>query len=685
MTDRLLPTYQLIEPSRIPGRTIDVGQIQDAARLLKDTAIAIRARGVQVETEWDALAGVYEAPEADDLFLIIKGDRGVGGLSRELAIACSTVAGALSALALAIDTTVKNLRILYEEAREFRTTVHDGLVDIAVPVSPTRDSTTIMAERVAWSEHFPTRQRNTDLIQAVNAEFVKLDEAQSEAVSAINGVDPSALDIWRTRYEPQSLDVLNSPGARLPYGQPRTPGTCSDENRGTTIGLWITDSINGVTTKGGYDFYAQEFSWATAGDSWAATGMTVAGLALFANPSGWVMQAAASQARNSPMGIPESVRPLTDFVDGAGDQAAGAVEGFTQWNTWATDPGKAATNVTLNVASLFTPVGPVTTPLKLVTSVKAGSLVERLATDIGTKVGGHTGDALAAGLKTTAGSTIGALKLLDTVLDAPTILTSELAKALKNHVPVFAPGEPAGGSSEAYGEYSPERRAEPLRQEAERSLDVHRSDLDSDSPAASAEKPDPVEPGREHADGGSDPGKGDSHGGPSGEEAHGGVDDGMEPGGAPSPAPFSHPSSRVTEAQGVVYLDGEPTMTVVDFQEILDSSSHNADAAEIMLGKYNNGAPDNYINRAKQGANSYFDLGLEWDVIAQRFTLDDRAMFQLFNVPFLDDAIRTNKTIHFSQDPVHDTRSLRDELRYLEERGYKYDEESMTAWRTTEE
>ncbi|WP_197060951.1 hypothetical protein [Microbacterium mangrovi] len=56
-------------------------------------------------------------------------------------------------------------------------------------------------------------------------------------------------------------------------------------------------------------------------------------------------------------------------------------------------------------------------------------------------------------------------------------------------------------------------------------------------------------------------------------------------------------------------------------------------------------------------------------------------MFNLFNIPFLDDAIREGKTFHFTHDPEGDIGALGDELKYLRDQGYIYDPATRTAWK----
>ena len=51
------------------------------------------------------------------------------------------------------------------------------------------------------------------------------------------------------------------------------------------------------------------------------------------------------------------------------------------------------------------------------------------------------------------------------------------------------------------------------------------------------------------------------------------------------------------------------------------------------------------------GDTTYFSLGNDWDVIKSKYNITDKDMFDLFNVPALDDAIKLGKEIRFSQDP----------------------------------
>ena len=100
-----------------------------------------------------------------------------------------------------------------------------------------------------------------------------------------------------------------------------------------------------------------------------------------------------------------------------------------------------------------------------------------------------------------------------------------------------------------------------------------------------------------------------------------------------------------------------------------------------MLGKYDNNSPSNYINQAKNNGYSYFDMGDDFTAIEKQYGYTDNDMFDLFNKPFLDDAIAQGKTFHFSHNPVNDKGALGKEFEYLIEHGYSWDESSMTMTR----
>src|SRR5690625_982573 len=154
--------------------------------------------------------------------------------------------------------------------------------------------------------------------------------------------------------------------------------------------------------------------------------------------------------------------------------------------------------------------------------------------------------------------------------------------------------------------------------------------------------------------------------------------------------------SPLTEIDGIKVIDGKVggKIPLEDFQEIRKASIHNPDADSLTLGKYTptieNGVPnwgkagpDSYI--AKAGDDSmYFDFGDNWSTIQKKYHLTDDEMFEFFNVPALDDAVKSGKEIRFSHDPTKSEyrRSyLFQEWKYLKENyGFKRLQPEGTIW-----
>lgn len=143
---------------------------------------------------------------------------------------------------------------------------------------------------------------------------------------------------------------------------------------------------------------------------------------------------------------------------------------------------------------------------------------------------------------------------------------------------------------------------------------------------------------------------------------------------------------------GVEIIDGKVMgkVPIDDFRSIRKNSIHNPDANTVMLGKYEGTVlPNGTTNWSVPGPNSYnvkadndyvyFDLGSEWDKIKVHYDLSNQEMFDLFNKPFLDDAIQHGKSFTFSHNPQGDLGFLGQEIEYLEFRGYIFDKATMTA------
>ena len=124
---------------------------------------------------------------------------------------------------------------------------------------------------------------------------------------------------------------------------------------------------------------------------------------------------------------------------------------------------------------------------------------------------------------------------------------------------------------------------------------------------------------------------------------------------------FTEDTGKVVDGLEVIDDKVLGKVPLGEFENIRKISIHNPNADSIVLGKYTpsyeNGVanwevpgPDSYIT--KSGTDStYFSLGSEWGKIQTTYGLADDEMFKIFNIPALDDAIASGKTIKFSHKP----------------------------------
>ncbi|MFF8186669.1 hypothetical protein ACF044_05355 [Microbacterium sp. NPDC016588] len=126
----------------------------------------------------------------------------------------------------------------------------------------------------------------------------------------------------------------------------------------------------------------------------------------------------------------------------------------------------------------------------------------------------------------------------------------------------------------------------------------------------------------------------------------------------------------------VRHQDGVPgsRISAEDYAGLRERSVHNGASDTLVLGRFLKDDPASYIDVAKREGATYFDMGLEWGQAEARYGLSPRDdMFNFFNRPVLDEAIRSGKTIRFSHDPraeASEGKFLEMEALYLEAHGF---------------
>lgn len=137
---------------------------------------------------------------------------------------------------------------------------------------------------------------------------------------------------------------------------------------------------------------------------------------------------------------------------------------------------------------------------------------------------------------------------------------------------------------------------------------------------------------------------------------------------------------------GLEVIDGkvDGKIPLAAYEKYRVDSVHNPNSDIMTLGKYEptiraDGTKDFSIPGAdaytvKAENTTYFSLGTEWDNITETYGLDKagKNMFDYFNKPALDDAVKAGKEIRFSHDPeAYGECALKWEWDYLQEKyGY---------------
>lgn len=140
------------------------------------------------------------------------------------------------------------------------------------------------------------------------------------------------------------------------------------------------------------------------------------------------------------------------------------------------------------------------------------------------------------------------------------------------------------------------------------------------------------------------------------------------------------------EINGLEIVNGkvDGKIPLSEYRKYRMESIHNPYSQIMTLGKYEPTTrpdgkkdysvpgPGAYTVRA--GDTTYFSLGTKWDEITKKHYLDAAGsnMFEYFNKPALDDAVRSGKVIRFSHNPeAYGECALKWEWDYLKEK-YQY-------------
>jgi hypothetical protein len=374
-----------IDPSQIPGKDIDPDTIEAQGRAVATIAGQVRDHGSNVHLKWQAMAGVYSAPEADTVL----------GLMQPVSSQATTAGDNLDVVSAALIQFAEDVRpikaeldSLRERASAFGESIDDGVQ--VREINPAWSSSQVSGSWNAygaaesssssevpkyryvtkeWHEVQEQVDRNNELIAAVNAQQVLLWEAEracANKIRALYGASP--LRAAQSEDDALGYGIAEIPeGTEMPWGADveRTEG-CGEATVNFVVkdflwegiavgGVWGTITGLGTLVLGYNPETGGFFDGDAYGAAWGNLGNL--GFAAMANTGilAPIFQAdSLAQAMGGDGFLPQEVR---DFKAQADEAAINTGKALIAWDKWQDDPGTALGESVFNVGTALIPVG----------------------------------------------------------------------------------------------------------------------------------------------------------------------------------------------------------------------------------------------------------------------------------------------------------------------------------------
>ncbi|WP_278102887.1 glycohydrolase toxin TNT-related protein [Microbacterium proteolyticum] len=384
-----------IKVGEIPGDEIKPEVVEENARTIGTISGQVSEHGSNVHFKWQGMAGVYEAPESPTLLGLMAP---VSSQATQVSDNLAEVSAALIAFAADVRPIKAELDSLRVQAQAFVDSIQGGVQvreinpawtaaqspyggATAMPTyqgswgsSTTGSSSAAAPEQYRtvtkeWHESQDHVDRNNELIAAVNAQQVKLWEAEracANRIRALYGAQP--LHAATSEDDALGYGISEIPeGTDMPWGAEveRTEG-CGEATANFVFkdflwegiivgGVWGTVTGLGTLVLGYNPETGEFFSGDAWGAAWGNLGLiAVSGLANspMLGPLFWT----DSLAQATGMGgfLPQEVR---DFKAKADEAALNTGKALIAWDKWQDDPGTALGESVFNVGTALIPVG----------------------------------------------------------------------------------------------------------------------------------------------------------------------------------------------------------------------------------------------------------------------------------------------------------------------------------------
>ncbi|MET8553218.1 hypothetical protein [Micromonospora zamorensis] len=316
----------MINPGEIPQIPGNMEQLATHAQTIKTTGVDFANTGQAVDTTWQGLAAVYEAPEAAQLFAASGPIRTVSASVGEDVQAVGT---ALATYASEVKEIKAQLAALKGQAEQF--------------VESTKDDDD-------WREDEGRVNQHNGLISAVNTQVAAFFEAQRKCANTINALyggrqyradnaDGRAED-GEYGFNADTLNAAAGEDGALPWGSNEEHDRGFLGDVGAFFGgigegfVTMLEDLGGLI---GRDPTTGEWSWGTAGQSWLGLGKFVWAVSIYINPVTIVI--------DQTVGMP--------FLEKreAGNLLLNAGKSIIAYDMWSEDKSRAGGLAAFNIVS----------------------------------------------------------------------------------------------------------------------------------------------------------------------------------------------------------------------------------------------------------------------------------------------------------------------------------------------
>ena len=321
----------MINPGGIPRIPGDMELLAQHAGELSQVGPAFSMTGEQVNSTWQQLAGVYDAPEAGQLM----------AATGPVQTTAASVGEDIAAVGGALATYASTVKQIQDRLDALRTQAED----LVAEAEADKDSEGVL-ERAGeiigiGGDNDEYAERSNELVGQVNAEVAAFEQAQRVCANAINalygGLQYRANDGDSQEERGEFGDTAEQLNTAFEQGQELPWGSYAETDTGI-VGAgrdWVRTTLGDLGSLIGRDPVTGDWSWSTAGTAWQGVGTFALAAAVYSSP------------------IPVGAVLDQKFNDGRlGDTLLNAGQGLIAYDEWGKgDNARAATMAGLNILS----------------------------------------------------------------------------------------------------------------------------------------------------------------------------------------------------------------------------------------------------------------------------------------------------------------------------------------------